>query len=154
MWHICVGVCSTHPPSLNTNKSFRKCLWTASARHSIKLPITNGKDLIHFCNCLNICMRVCVWYIIRLAHTHEKGSVYFFFPPIMFSCLATAFMLWSFPGLMEVAQSAPHFPHLPFLPEPSPFCSCVRLSAAVPAVCSLLKPLPLKQLRWKERWIP
>lgn len=124
MWHICVGVCSTHPPSLNTNKSFRKCLWTASARHSIKLPITNGKDLIHFCNCLNICMRVCVCGILSVLLTHMKKALYISFSPPSCSvawqlplCFGVSLGWWKWLSLLHTSHTSPFFQnHRRFVP--------------------------------------
>lgn len=82
---------------------------------------------MHVC----ICQSVCLCYLL----THVEVVCFFFL--IVFSCLATVFMLWSSPVLMEIAEYSQHNPHLPFLPESSTFVSpsCSHL----PAFCSFLE---------------
>lgn len=131
MWHCCSSFpwfveLSCHSP-LNADGLNRKCL-------------TNGKDLTHLCYWLLVCMCVCKSECGSMCCllTHVEVVCMLFFFLIVFCCLATVFMLWSSPLLMEMAQHSPHIPHLPFLPELPPFCfSLLPLSCSLSPACCL-----------------
>lgn len=83
------------------------------------------------CTCVFVCVCVCtlvrVCFYVLFSHTCVSGAYvlpFFFFPSITFSCLATVFMLRSFPPLIESASGySAHIPQLSFLPEsPASFC--------------------------------
>lgn len=116
-------------------------VFVAPSGKVLTLPITNGEDLTHLCDWLLVCMCVYVksaGLCVICPHTWKWSVCFFFSFPIVFSCLATVFMLWSSPLLMEMAQFSPHIPHLPFLPELPPFCfSLLPLSCST---CFLLAP--------------
>lgn len=110
----------------------------------LALPITNCKDLTHLCNWLLACM--CVYVRVPglcvICSRTWKWSVcfFFFFFSIVFSCLATVFMLWSFPSADGNGSAQPTHPTSPLSSRITTLLFLSPASQLLSLTCILLIP--------------